>query len=447
MKAMIAGAGLAGLTAGYKLKQAGWQVTILEVGSYAGGRAATVQERGYSIDTAATQITSGYKEYIKLCNELGIGGEIFESSQLAGIVRGGRIYELDGSSMFSGPLSSIIGLGSKFKLLNAIIDKLRLKPKLDFLNMSDCYENDTESVRDYARRRLNTEIYDYLAAPLLRGNFLRDPGKVSKLEWFAILDNFSGQKMLSVHGGIGRLPGLLAGDLDVRLGAPVQRVEQIGGKVSVTWSEQGEARTELADACVIATRLPEAMAISPHYAKIAGPLGDKMRYSRGLLVHLGFRKATRSKVIGVMISPNENAQIALVWMEHNKSPECAPPGHSLITCYFDDANSDDFYNMDDEKITEIAQAYLEKLFPELQGQCDLSKVSRWPFAIPYGEPGVYRAIHELKSQLTPADRIQYAADYFTCVGQNSAIYYGRCAAENLLRQSMAPLTPAYQAVV
>ena len=89
--------------------------------------------------------------------------------------------------------------------------------------------------------------------------------------------------------------------------------------------------------------------------------------------------------------------------------------------------------MTDERVTSIARNYLEKLFPELQGQCDLELATRWPIGIPFPEPGVYREVHKLKQQLSANDRIQYAGDYFTCTGQNSAIYYGRLAAENILR--------------
>jgi protoporphyrinogen/coproporphyrinogen III oxidase len=433
MKAIIVGAGLAGLTAGYKLKQAGWQVTVLEVSHYAGGRAATVHDGGYAIDTGATQITSGYKEYLALCDEVGLTSELIDCSQIVGIVRGGRIHELDGSNILSGPLSSIISWRSKLSLLNTIADKLCMKPRLHYLDISDCHQHDTESIADYARRSMTAEAYEYLAAPLLRGNFQRNPDKASKLDWFAILDNFVGQKMLAVRGGIARLPTVLASQLDTHLNSPVQRVEKIGDKVAVSWIEQGVECNDSADACVIATRLPEAVAISPAYASTAAVLNQKLYYSRGLLVHLGFRKTTHSKVLGIFLPQQEQQQISLIWMEHNKSPECAPAGHSLITCYFDAACRDDYYSMLDDKAIDVARNYLEQLFPELKGQCDLSRVSRWPLEIPFPEPGVYREIHKLKQQLLPSDRIQYAADYFTCTGQNSAIHYGQQAAENLIR--------------
>ena len=432
MKAIVVGAGLAGLTAGCKLKQGGWDVTVLEAGSYAGGRVAAQHADGYTVDTGATQISSGYTEYIALCHEMGLEGELVPSSQVVGFARNGRVIEIDSRNALSGPLSPIVSLCSKVSVLKTLVDKACLNPPLNHLDISASHRDDDENFRDYGARRLTREAYDFLAAPVLRGNFVRNPDLATKLEWFSITDNFARRTMLGLKGGVTRLPIELASRLDVRLNAPVKRVEQRGERVAVSWQQDGQEFNETSDACVVATRLPEAIAISPAYAAIAGPLNQKLRYSRGLVAHLGFRKATRSKVIGVFTPVAESAHIALVWVDHNKEPGCAPPGHSLISCYFDDANADNCYDMADERVTSIARNYLEKLFPELQGQCDLELVTRWPIGIPFPEPGVYREVHKLKQQLSANDRIQYAGDYFTCTGQNSAIYYGRLVAENIL---------------
>jgi oxygen-dependent protoporphyrinogen oxidase len=431
MKAIIVGAGFAGLTAAYKLQQAGWDVRVLEAANYAGGRAATVVENGYTVDTAATQITSGYKEYIALCKEVGLGGEIVRCSQIVAIARDGRVHEVNAEKMLSAALSPVVSWSGKLAMARTYVEKRRIQPPLKYLELSDSYAHDDETARGYAYRRMNAESYEYLAAPLLRGNFLRCPDLASKLEWFGILDNFAGYEMLTVRGGITRLPTELASKLDMRLDSPVTRVENAGDSVTVSWLDQGEARTDRADACVVATRLPEAICIDPTYAKLAGPLNEKMRYSRGLIAHLGFRRATNSKAIGVFLPQSETPLLSLIWMEHNKTPDCAPPGHSLISCYFDDSCAEDLHSWSDTALADRARGYLEVLFPELKNQCDYTRISRWPLAIPFPQPGVHTEIHRLKQKLHPTDRVQYAGDYFSCTGQNTAIWYGKQAAERL----------------
>ena len=100
---------------------------------------------------------------------------------------------------------------------------------------------------------------------------------------------------------------------------------------------------------------------------------------------------------------------------------------------YDDTANDDSYNRSDEYLVRQGCALLEKLFPELKGTLDMPNVTRWPRAIPNPETGMYAKVAAMKAQINPNDRIQFAGDYFTCVGQNSAIHWGRRAAENLIQ--------------
>lgn len=430
-KAFVVGGGLAGLSAAYDLRKGGWEVTVLEAGACPGGRAATIRHGAYTIDTGATQLSSGYTEYLRLCAELGLADQIVPCSNRVGIVRDGKIHEIDGDATWSGPLSPVISWGSKFRMARTLLDARRLRPRLNYLELADSYRDDDESVADYSRRRLNPELFDYIVSPLLRGNFLRRPDEASKLDWFAILRSFAGQKMLTMRGGIHRLPMQLAAQLDVRLQARVTSLVSMGGTVSLRWHEQGEERSGEADACVVATRLPEAMAISADFAVAAAPLRERLSYSPGTLVHLGYACKTRSSVLGLFVSPREHAQIALIWIEHNKSADAAPDGHGLITCYFDAAAGS--HMLTDDALVAAAADYVERLFPELQHQREMALVTRWPLAIPFPRPGAYAAVHALREGLDLQAAVQYAGDYFTCIGQNSAIHHGRQAAARLLR--------------
>ena len=53
-RAVVAGAGIAGLTAAYRLQQAGWGVEVFEAEPRAGGRVETIVRQGYCVDTGAT---------------------------------------------------------------------------------------------------------------------------------------------------------------------------------------------------------------------------------------------------------------------------------------------------------------------------------------------------------------------------------------------------------
>jgi protoporphyrinogen oxidase len=167
------------------------------------------------------------------------------------------------------------------------------------------------------------------------------------------------------------------------------------------------------------------------------PLADKMKYNRAVVVHLGFARRARSGAVGVLVPTIEHSQIGLLWLEHNKLEGAAPAGHSLFSCYFEEGGLDTIQPPSDEHFIEVAQKFVTKLFPEVDGAPDMTNVTRWEVAIPRTAPGVYKAIHETKSRLDPASRIQLAGDYLTCTGQNSAIFWGQSAADSIVKHAQA----------
>lgn len=431
--AVVIGGGFAGLTAGYYLRKAGWDVTLIEPGDIVGGRVRTVRRDGYTIDVGATQMSSGYRQYLELCSELGLGGEMVRSSPYVGLLKQGRIHVIDGRSMASGALSSALSLRSKLVLLNTLRDAAAIRPPIDVFDVSRSHAVDVESAAEYARRRLNAELYDVLVDPLIRAYVMNGAERVSALEWFSALRNLGGQTMLSLNGGNDRLPKALARNLDVRLGTRALSLvkSNVGVEIVVRDAAGSESRLR-ADACVLATRLHEALAIHPQLREVTGGLGDKLRYNRAWVVHLGYRKAPRAKIVGSLVPTVEQPEVGLLWLEHNKNLDRAPPGHALFSVYSDETANDRCYPADDAELIRLATGFVQRLFPEIQGHQDLAQVTRWPCAIPNTAPGIYKEMYAMKARMDAADTVQLAGDYLTCTGQNSAIYYGKRAAENLI---------------
>ncbi|MDB5971492.1 MAG: Protoporphyrinogen oxidase [Hydrocarboniphaga sp.] len=432
--AVVVGGGFAGLTSAYYLRRAGWQVRLIEASGLVGGRVATVRRQGYTMDTGATQISTGYTEYLALCAELGLSQEIVASSQAIGFIRHGRIHVIDARRPITAGFTPLLSWSAKLSTLKTLKDYRSLRPSIDVRDVSAHYAKDTMSAKTYAEKRLNREVYDALIDPLLRAYVMNRASNVSVLEWFSTLGNLAGRNMISINGGNDRLPLALANGLDLRLSTSAQSVRKIDRGVEIVIRTASGAQDVLtADTCVLATRLPEALAIYPPARELAGSLTQTLTYNRGLCIDVGYRLRPRNLAIGLLLGAVEHQQIGLIWAQHNKNPDRVPAGHSLFTVYFDEAINDQYFNAGDESLVDIASTYVERLFPELGGQRDLSHVTRWPLAIPNPAPGYYRQIHEMKARIDPADRLQLAGDYFTCVGQNSAIYYGKQSAERLIR--------------
>lgn len=442
MKAIVVGAGLAGLSAAYRLQQDGWQVVVLEAAEAVGGRTTTFRKDGYLLEKGATQLSTGYESYIALAKELGLGDALAPCGNTVMLMRGGRLFPIDGTRPLRALLSGALSIGSKLLMLRAIGDYLGLKPRMDVLDVSAAWREDVESCEAYCERRLNREIFDVLVDPMIRTYTINRGANVSVVEWYSALANLAGKRMLALRGGVNRLPALLASKLEVHTACPVRRVQTQAGGVEVTYQRAGATETLLADACVIATQFPDAADIVPELAPAMAPLADRLAYNRTVIVQLGYARRTQTDALGVLVPTVEHPHIGLVWLDHNKLSETAPPGHSLVTCYFEEGGLDSVTPPLDETFVSIAEAFVTRLFPELKGSRDMVSVMRWRRAIPNPAPSVYRAIHAMKQQLDPASPIQLAGDYFTCTGQNSAIHWGQAAAANLQRHIGRPNAPA-----
>ena len=66
------------------------------------------------------------------------------------------------------------------------------------------------------------------------------------------------------------------------------------------------------------------------------------------------------------------------------------------------------------------------------GYVDFTHVTRWRRALPFTRIGSYRQIGTLNAALDPRSRIQYAADFMSAAGQNTAVEFGNRAARNIV---------------
>ncbi|MFQ6617036.1 MAG: oleate hydratase, partial [Fidelibacterota bacterium] len=90
--AVIIGGGIAGLTAAFKLKQAGIRVTVLETRSHPGGAIDTVEDGGYLVEKGPNTILETSPRVAELVNDIGLESEkvyASEASNVRYVVRGG----------------------------------------------------------------------------------------------------------------------------------------------------------------------------------------------------------------------------------------------------------------------------------------------------------------------------------------------------------------------
>jgi oxygen-dependent protoporphyrinogen oxidase len=433
-RAAIVGAGLSGLTAGYRLQQAGWQVDVFEATNSPGGRVQTVRRDGYAIDTGASALGSTYHSYLGLARELGI--EMRPTASHIGIRRAGATHLLDMDKMVrSGLTTALLSLGSKLRVprLARDVAMAKARGRLDYADMRKAAPLDTESARAYATRALSAEIDSYLCEPIVRCMLIADSDKVSKVELLSGIANIFSSKLLAAVGGQGRVPEALAGRLKVHLQTPVTEVRRAENGVRISHS----GTTSDYDACVVTCPLPEATAICVDDRDTLCPLNNSLGYTQCVSVAVGTSRPPDCPAFLLMFPSVEDPDIALIFLDHHKAPDRAPAGHGLLSCLWETGASGRMIDAPDEQVVAHTLATVFKVFPELHDAVEFTHVTRWRRALPFTRIGAYQDIGRLNASLDPASPVQYAADFMSAAGQNTAVEFGNRAARKLIDSIMA----------
>src|SRR6476619_1124080 len=79
----VIGAGIAGLTAAFRLRRAGKSVVVLEASERVGGAIQTVREQGFTFELGPTFLSGASRQTAALAAAAGLETEIVEASPAA----------------------------------------------------------------------------------------------------------------------------------------------------------------------------------------------------------------------------------------------------------------------------------------------------------------------------------------------------------------------------
>jgi monoamine oxidase len=269
---LVAGAGLAGLTAAYDLAAMGAAVTVIEARDRVGGRVWTIRD-GFAdrqhAEAGGDMIDETQEEICRLTHELGL--------KLSRILRGGFGYVRSspaGSSQPARIVNQTIsrGWGGLAKHVGALARRYRIAER----------RWDSPITAELAQRSVAQWLDDERADPelrataiALRGFFLADPEELSLV---ALVDQFAEDQqpsaggMYRILGGNDRLPAALAAKLDgrIQLGTELVAVSVRGKSVHATLKRGRTTAPIISDYLIFALpatvlrRVPITPALTAH---------------------------------------------------------------------------------------------------------------------------------------------------------------------------------------
>jgi oxygen-dependent protoporphyrinogen oxidase len=430
---LVVGAGIAGMAAAHRLKDAGRTVLVLESGPGPGGRNRTETWAGCQIELGAVYLTPKYAELMRLVDAVVDRTELepIPNAFRTAIRRDGRWHYVDYAHTLN-PVARAMDFArfralrwrDKASMAKLMGPMLRVARRGRFFDVASAAAVDTAPVEDV----VSPDTARYYLSPLIEifcGYRPQDFG----LPMVALAVDFPGEA-LTHRSGIGGLSTALAAGLDVRYGVRAARVEPDGSRVTTA-----DGGTYSAEAVVVATPADAALELWPEAPEPTRSFLASAGYADTCMVFLRTRepfapldRRGRELYMEVVPADRDTALHALVFLNF-----AAPDGGLLLVAVTPDARR----SLDDEALAARVESELEELHPELAGKVVDRRIVRVPKVVPRFPVGRARELRDFRSRVEPGP-IQLAGDYLYGPCMESAAQAGRDAAERADRHLAGP---------
>jgi oxygen-dependent protoporphyrinogen oxidase len=439
-RAIVIGAGMAGLTAARCLAQRGVGVTVLEQRRRVGGRVKSWPTTGRVVELGAQCLATPYARTLGLCAETGLGRGLVHKTQPNGILRGGVVYPVaPGPGALFSPLLSASDRVGLLKLATRLIADWRW---LDAYHPEQAAALDTESTADYLRRLGGESVLGTLFEPTLSGLLYWDAERTSRAMLLLLLKEATSlPAFLAVRGGLARLPESLAESLDVRCGAKVTSVTEDGsGGYLVHALMDGEERALHADGVVCATPTPFVPALVPSLDAAQRRFFQDVTYSSTVVAVVGLPRRVPVPVFSLFFTRSGGGRIAAITVDSNKDRSNHDEGSDVVQVFATDAAARELRERDDDAIYRtLWPALLDTgIAHDALAEPEFRRIQRWDLALPRFDVGHFRRLRAFAAGAIEPGRIVFAGDYLVGPYVEGAVVSGMRAADRLLLRLGAP---------
>jgi oxygen-dependent protoporphyrinogen oxidase len=429
---IVIGAGIAGLTAAFRLSQRGYAVTVLEAEGRVGGRMSSMERDGYRLDCGAVSLSTKYEHMHKLVSEVGIADKVVPCPDTIGIPRDGVVHRIRSKAIWRSAGTGLLSSRSKVAAIKLGVDCRRLAKIIDWDDIGAAVGFDQETAKDWVLRRGNAEIERHVTDAVVRGGLMMRTDKMSALDLQFLMVSFFGAELFTFADGVGVLPAAIADRLDVRLNTRVTQVEEHAGGVRVSSvSGDGGEQTQDAEAAIIALTSHQMAAIHPALPAEHREIVRNTDYVRLITITMALdrRPAETSMFLG--LSEKAHPDLCGIFLDHNRHTSRAPASEGLVTSYWHHDWNTAEWDTEDNVIVDKTIAATAEFVPEVENSVEFANLTRWNAAFIYSRPGTYKALHHVAVAREHAKRIHLAGDYFGGPSTNTSLSSGELAASRL----------------
>ena len=434
LDAVIVGAGLAGLTTAYRLRDK--NILVLEKEDVCGGRTISRKMGEYVYNTGAQVVLNDEGETSKLAREIGVEKTLIDKTRMPMHMKGKLITaplqpRTLGEPLFLWrlpiPLIEKVKMGLKVLRIRSRFSELvdqepdPNNPKTQELcaetleDFMDAHHPDIRAIWDTLSKGANTATADEVAAFQPINTFLH----FAEDEYY-------------VTGGTWELTRTLWDHVKdkTETSATVDEIVHENGAVRVSYDHSGERKTVTARRCVISIPAP----------LVTGIVKDMPQWKREVMEQVDFGSMTSA---GFLLSENSEKFLGEgVWrvpivgrkIISVTNPTFTFPkevkqrtGQGLLRVYTGDKESKELQKMSDGEAIEVLTEDLISAFPDIAGKIVETSIKHWPHAISPWRIGRLEIAERIKQ---PTGRIHYCGDYTVSGGLEAAVL----SAQRVLRE-------------
>ena len=447
MDAIVLGAGIAGLTASYRLKRKGRSLLLLEKGSHYGGCLKSVRHNGYLFEKGPNSFLNSHKTILEHVGLLGLQNQIVEAKDSAKnrfIWSKGRLIPVPKKPL-EFLCSPLMTFGGKIRLL-----------------MEPCISarppEEEETVAQFVTRRLGKQALN-LVEPMIHGIYAGDAKtlslsaiapEISKWEkeygsLFKALKKarlFSaGHTLCSFKGGMQTMADALykANEKNCRFDCQNIQIEKSGKGWRVKWAQKGKDYEEETPLLVLAVPAYTAAALLEKSSSDVAQTLQTIPYVPLAVLHL---VVDRSKVphplngFGFLSGGGENNfLLGCLWSSSIFEGRCRDRAEAVFTCFAGGAKNPTVLNDSDDVLIAKTLKELGAVFGETIKPSE-TFVTRLPKALPQYTLGHRKKMEEIRGRVKALEGLCLVGNYWDGISVNDTMAYAKKQTEDYERRTI-----------
>lgn len=405
MRVGILGAGIAGLSAGYRLEKHGVHPVIFEKESFSGGRLSSDQVNGFIIDRGAYTIPDSHHHFLKLIQELGLSDSLVETPGTASTFLGREEHKIKINSPKDFLTYKLLDLKNKKDLIKLFLYAKSLGKKLNLHDPTKkTLELEKETVSNYLIRNYSSELLEKIAYPIFADLFLGVPEENSKAAFLSAILNLTHLRIFTLNRGMGEVAEKLREKLDVRDNTIVLGVHNNEKTETYHVEVEGDSTVYEFDKIIFAVPLPLVVDLFENLPESLRRTLKKVRYTPSIVVAMGLRKPFINHSFMNTFLRDEISTLATLVLDHYKGNQRIPKGKGLATAILTKEASEKLFNKTETEVTKTVLKELDSVWEGFSNNLLFARVYRWPFGGVQLPPGTLAQQVSMRKDLDQLDR-------------------------------------------